>query len=99
MFVKCVCHLTSVSGVVSIPTRGTFETSQVLLVGAPGVFSRGSPVCVPPIDWPVSYELKLSSKGRKTGSAQLISAFVFATLIVQFLFFLNPKFQSSSHLL
>ena len=87
------------SSVGSIPKRGTFETRQVLLAGAPGGFSRGSLVCVPAVDWPVSYELKLSSKGRKTGSAQLISAFVFATLIVQFLFFLNPKFQSSSHLL
>ena len=28
--------------------------------------------------------------------AKLISAFVFATRIVQFLFFLNPKFQASS---
>ena len=30
---------------------------------------------------------------------QLISAFVFATQIIQSLFFLNPKFQGSSHLL
>ena len=32
-------------------------------------------------------------------TAQLISAFVFATRIVQFLFFLNPKFQASIHFL
>ena len=32
-------------------------------------------------------------------TAKLISAFVFATLIVQSLYFLNPKFQASSHLL
>ena len=34
-------------------------------------------------------------------TAQLISAFVFATWIhvVQYLFYLNPKFQASSHLL
>ena len=32
-------------------------------------------------------------------TAKLISAFVFATRIVQFLYFLNPKFQASSHLL
>ena len=32
-------------------------------------------------------------------TAKLISAFVFATSIVQFLCFLNPKFQVSSHLL
>ena len=32
-------------------------------------------------------------------AAKLISAFVFATYIVQSLFFLNPKFQASSHLL
>ena len=30
-------------------------------------------------------------------TAKLISAFVFATWIVQFLFYLNPKFQASSH--
>ena len=30
--------------------------------------------------------------------AKLISAFVFATRIVQFLYFLNPKFPASSHL-
>ena len=32
-------------------------------------------------------------------AAQLISAFAFPTRIAQFLFFLNPKFQASSHLL
>ena len=32
-------------------------------------------------------------------TAKLISAFVFATLILQFLFILNPNFQVSSHLL
>ena len=29
---------------------------------------------------------------------QLISAFVFAIRIVQFLYYLNPKFQANSHL-
>ena len=32
-------------------------------------------------------------------AGQLISAFVFVTRIVQFLFFLNPKFPASSHLM
>ena len=32
-------------------------------------------------------------------TAKLISVFVFATKIVQSLYFLNPKFQASSHLL
>ena len=32
-------------------------------------------------------------------TAKLISVFVFATRIVQSLYFLNPKFQASSHLL
>ena len=32
-------------------------------------------------------------------TAKLISTFVFATWIVQFLYFLNPKFPVSSHLL
>ena len=34
-----------------------------------------------------------------TVTAKLISAFAFATRIVQSLFLLNPKFQTSSHLL
>ena len=36
----------------------TGESSQVLLAGVSGGFSRGFPVFVPPTDWPVSYELK-----------------------------------------
>ena len=32
-------------------------------------------------------------------TAKLISAFVFAIRIIQFLYYLNPKFQASSHLL
>ena len=32
-------------------------------------------------------------------TAQLISAFVFATRIVQLLFFVNPKFQASDNLM
>ena len=31
----------------------TCETSQVLLAGVPGGFSRGSPAFAPPTDWPV----------------------------------------------
>ena len=31
-------------------------------------------------------------------TAQLISAFVFASQIVHFLYYLNPKFQASSHI-
>ena len=38
-------------------------------------------------------------RGRSPVTAKLISAFVFAIQIVQFLFFLNPKFQASSLLL
>ena len=33
------------------------------------------------------------------GNREADHAFVFATLIVQFLYFLNPKFPASSHLL
>ena len=36
----------------------TCGTSQVLLAGVSGGFSRGSPVFAPPTDWLVSYELK-----------------------------------------
>ena len=32
-------------------------------------------------------------------TAKLLSVFVFATRIVQSLYFINPKFQASSHLL
>ena len=35
-------------------------------------------------------------KTKTQVTAKLISAFVFATRIVQFLFYLNPKFQGSS---
>ena len=38
-------------------------------------------------------------KQRHRSTAQLISAFVFDSWIVQSLFYLNPKFQASSHLL
>ena len=38
--------------------ESTLETSQVLLTGVSGGFSRGFPVFAPPTDWPVSYELK-----------------------------------------
>ena len=31
-------------------------------------------------------------------TAKLISAFVFATGIIQYLYFINPKFQVSSHI-
>ena len=37
-------HLTAVSGAGSSPALATCETSQVLLAGVPGGFSRGSPV-------------------------------------------------------
>ena len=45
------------SGVGSSPALATCETSQVLLAGVPGGFSRGSPVFAPPTDWPVSAQL------------------------------------------
>ena len=38
-------------------------------------------------------------KQRRRSAAQLISAVVFATRIVQFLYFLYTKFKASSHLL
>ena len=37
-------RLTAVSGVGSSPALATCETSQVLLAGVPGGFSRGPPV-------------------------------------------------------
>ena len=54
--------------------------------------------------WAASWENRLFAYGKtKTQisfavTAKLISAFVFAILIVQSLYFLNPKFQASSHL-
>ena len=38
-------------------------------------------------------------KQRRRSAAQLIKAFVFAVRIVQSLYYLNRKFQASSHLL
>ena len=50
-----------------------------------------------------TYFLSTENKGADqlhgTVIAKLISAFVFAPLIVQSLYFLNPKFEVSSHLL
>ena len=43
--------------------------------------------------------LPMQKQRRRSVTAQLISTFVFATQIVQFLFYLNPKFQDSSFLL
>ena len=42
---------------------------------------------------------KTKAQVSRAVTAQLISAFVFATQIVQFLYSLNLKFQGSSHLL
>ena len=39
------------------------------------------------------------NKDTDTVTAKLISAFVFSTGIVESLYYLNPKFQASSHLL
>ena len=50
--------LTAVSGVNSSPTMGTCETTQVLLAGVPGFFSRGTPVVAPHTDWSFTYEVK-----------------------------------------
>ena len=44
-------------------------------------------------------ENKDADQLRGTVTAKLISAFVFATWIAQSLYFLNPKFQVSSHFL
>ena len=54
--------------------------------------------------WAASWENQRSAYAKtKTQisfavTAKLIRAFVFATRIVQFLYYLNPKFQASSHL-
>ena len=42
---------------------------------------------------------KTKTQIRFAVTAKLISAFVFATQIVQSLYFLNPKFQAYCHLL
>ena len=48
---------------------------------------------------PAIYIGKIKAQISFTVTAKLISAFVFATWIVKYLFFLNPKFQASCHLL
>ena len=45
------------------------------------------------------YENKGADHHQLRGNAKLISVFVIATRIVPFLYFLNPKFPASSHLL
>ena len=58
--------------------------------------------CSPEINEP-RYEktvfLHMRKQRRRSAAQLLISAFVFAIRIVQSLFYLNPKFQASSHLL
>ena len=55
--------------------------------------------------WAAPWENQQSAKAKTKAqisfavTAKLISAFVFATQIVQFLFYLNPKFQASSSFL
>ena len=55
------------TGVGSSPALATCETSQVLLAGVSGGFSRGSPVFAPPTDWPVSY---VASGSGEEGSSE-----------------------------
>ena len=45
-----VFRLTAMSGVGSSPIKGSCETSQVLLVGVPGVFPWDSPIFAQPLD-------------------------------------------------
>ena len=57
------------------------------------------------INWAATWENRIIAYAKTKPqiscavTAQLISAFVFATWIVQSLYFLNPKFRASSHLL
>ena len=51
-------YLTAMSGVGSSLALATFKTSQILLVGVLGGFSRGFSHFHPATDWPASYELK-----------------------------------------
>ena len=67
--------------------------------------TKGSDLCLWFHIWASSWENLLFAYAKtKTQISfavfvKLISAFVSATWIVQFIFFLNPKFQASSHLL
>ena len=51
------------------------------------------------IEPPQSAYAKTKTQISFAVTAKLISAFVFATRIVQFLFYLNPKFQDSNYFL
>ena len=52
-----------------------------------------------PVDlFPTIYEPHRETTGFLHMQKKLISAFVFGTWIVQNLFYINPKFQASSHL-
>ena len=64
------------SGVGSSPALATCETSQVLLAGLPGGFSRGSPVFAPPTDWPISYELERDVKLNKKNNIIILSLII-----------------------
>ena len=61
------------SGVGSSPTLAKCETSQILLAGVPGGFSRGSPIFAPPMIDPshmscnnLERDVKLNQKKKKS---------------------------------
>ena len=61
--------------------------------------------CLPLTNWAVSWENRILAYAKTKAqigcavTAQLISAFVFSTPLVQFLFYLYPKFPAASFLL
>ena len=69
-----------------------FQASNLLLI-------LYSPVCVRPGWNPNCLFSHAQAHFAVHVTAKLINIFVFTTRIVQFLFFLNPKFPASSHLL
>ena len=63
------------------------------------VLSFGTPKMSRVVRKPVFSYAKTKTQISFVVTVKLISAFVFAIRIVQSLFYLNPKFQTSSHLL
>ena len=58
-------HLTTVSSVGLSPAWGTCDTSQVVLVGVLGGFSKGTPLFAPPISFgciSLDWDVKLKRK-------------------------------------
>ena len=101
---KCLCYCYIVQSLYYLNSKIQGSNHLLWLYSIVCVGSGQKPGFLAQPKWAASWENQQSAYAKtKTQisfavTAKLISAFVFATWIVQYLFFLNTKFQASSHL-